>query len=61
MGFDDKGPWTVCHEDGRGIESDDFNHDVHLSIVGDFGSDAERFAYAQGLAEVLNKHNEGKE
>lgn len=58
--FNDKGPWTVSNKEGRSIESDDFTHDVMLSIGGDFESDEQRYAYAHGLANVLNKHNKGK-
>lgn len=57
--FSDKGPWTVCNPEGYAIESDDFTHDVILRIHGDFESDEQRRAYAQGLADILNKHNEG--
>lgn len=52
----DKGPWIVS-ECGRGIESDDFTHDVHLQIVGDFYSDEQRKAYADNLAKKLNTPN----
>ena len=58
MGFSDKGPWTT-NLDGKYIQSDDFTHDVILRIGGDFESDEQRRAYAQGLADILNKHNEG--
>lgn len=56
MGFDDKGPWVVQCQCGSCIESDDFTHDVILRICGDFESDEQRFAYAQGLADLLNKY-----
>jgi hypothetical protein len=45
---------------GRTIESEDFTHDAILSVGGDFGSNEERFSYAQGLVGLLNKHVEGK-
>lgn len=56
-GFDDKGPWSVPDMTGLVIESDDFTHDVILRIHGDFESDEQRHAYAQGLADLLNKHS----
>ncbi len=49
----DKGPWTVS-ADGRRIESDDFTHDVALTVGGDFYDDAQRLAYSQALAARLN-------
>ena len=55
--FSDKGPWQLSAYDGRSIESDDFTHDVTLAIHGDFESDEQRRAYAQGLADLLNKHS----
>ena len=55
MEFKDKGPWIVASETGHKIESDDFTHDVTLTISGDFGSDADRVEYAKGLCDVLNK------
>jgi len=60
MMFSDKGPWSVPDMTGLVIESDDFTHDVILRIHGDFESDEQRYAYAHGLADVLNKHNKGK-
>lgn len=58
MEFKDKGPWIVASETGNKIESDDFTHDVTLTISGDFGSDADRVEYAQWLCEILNKQGE---
>lgn len=55
MEFKDKGPWIVVSETGHKIESDDFTHDVTLTISGDFGSDADRVEYAKGLCEILNR------
>ena len=55
MEFKDKGPWQLADSFGFAIESDDFTHDVRLKICGDFGSDADRVKYAQGLCDVLNK------
>jgi len=48
----DKGPWDVA-KDGRTIYSDDFEHDAHLSIHGDFSSDEERKKYADWVADAL--------
>ena len=59
-GFADKGPWQLSAYDGRSIESDDFTHDVTLAIHGDFESDEQRRAYAQGLADLLNKYGAGE-
>lgn len=59
-GFDDKGLRSVSSADGFFIESDDFTHDVTLRIHGDFESDEQRCAYAQGLADLLNKHSGSK-
>lgn len=51
----DKGPWKTCIRMGRDVVfSDDFEHDVTLTIGGDFGSTEEREAYARWLAETLN-------
>ena len=58
-GFDDKGPWTT-NLDGKCIHSDDFTYDVILRIGGDFESDEQRRAYAQGLADLLNKYGAGE-
>jgi hypothetical protein len=49
----DKGPWR-CAKDGRRLYSDDFTHDVHLAIFGDFGSDEARLRYAARLVWFLN-------
>ena len=49
----DKGPWSVS-SDGCTIGSDDFTHDVHLRVTGDFSDDAERKAYSENLAKKLN-------
>lgn len=49
----DHGPWTVS-EDGRVIQSDDFTHDVALTVSGDFASNADRRAYSEELAKRLN-------
>jgi hypothetical protein len=53
----DKGPWSVASTQGSfaRIESDDFRRDVTLIVSGDFADDAERLAYCEWLAGVLNK------
>lgn len=51
---EDVGPWTVS-DDGRNIYSDDFHFDVHLSVHGDFATDADRVAYSKRLVERLNR------
>lgn len=58
IGFNDKGLWSVPDMTGLVIESDDFTHDVTLRIYGDFESDEQRRAYAQGLADLLNEYRE---
>jgi hypothetical protein len=51
----ESGPWSAsCHEGRWSIESDDFEHDVVLWILGDFGSDEVRAAYAHEIARRLN-------
>jgi len=52
----DKGPWNTSR-DGRGIESDDFTHDVVLRVMGDFYNDEQRVAYSKNLAEKLNHYD----
>lgn len=47
----DKGPWTV--EDGLVLFSDDFTHDVTLSISGDFGI-GQKEDYMKQLCDFLN-------
>jgi hypothetical protein len=48
----DKGPW---HAGVTAVYSDDFTHDVHLTIHGDFADDNQREEYAKGLALMLNR------
>jgi hypothetical protein len=48
----DKGPW---HAGVTAVYSDDFTHDVHLRIHGDFADDNQREEYAKGLALMLNR------
>lgn len=52
----DKGPWSAGQtSDHRAyVSSDDFKHDVLLRIDGDFGSQAEKMEYAEGIAQQLN-------
>lgn len=53
----DKGPWTVCdtrHPEVY-VESDDFNHDVSLRVLGDFADFSQRKAYAEYLAAALTR------
>lgn len=49
----DKGPWTPS-DDGRHIQSEDFEHDVTLRVSGDFATDEDRIAYTKWLAAKLN-------
>lgn len=51
----DKGPWEVRRViGGWEVWSDDFDHDVALSITGDFEDDVERRKYAEWLCAKLN-------
>ncbi len=55
----DKGPWSIYKEGGMTrqfmqIASEDFTHDVILTIYGDF-DDQSRKQYAEWLISVLNK------
>ncbi len=52
-GEHDKGPWNVS-EDGRFLYSDDFTHDVRITIGGDFYNDEQRKKYADNMAKKLN-------
>lgn len=53
----DKGPWQVVGEgftsDSCAIHSDDFDHDVLLTLNGDFGDAQTKRAYAEGLVATL--------
>lgn len=53
----DKGPWKVRKVLDRAVylESDDFERDVSLAIIGDFGTEEDQNEYAQWLCDVLNK------
>lgn len=53
----DEGPWRAGVnklDDRHFVESDDFKHDVRLYVDGDFGTDEEKRAYTEGLAQQLN-------
>ena len=52
-GENDKGPWHAS-DDGRHLYSDDFTHDVRITIGGDFYDDAQRKRYADNIANKLN-------
>lgn len=49
----DLGPWELS-EDGKHLYSDDFTHDVKLTVDGDFYGDNDRLAYTKRLAQQLN-------
>lgn len=52
----DSGPWSVFFgADGKliGVQSDDFEHDVHLVVRGDFSGE-QKLEYCEWLAESLN-------
>lgn len=52
----ERGPWRAATTDsGVWLFSEDFTHDVSLHVKGDFASDAQKFAYAEMLAERLNR------
>lgn len=56
----DRGPWQLFYgappeRKLKGVISDDFEHDVHLEVKGDFTDDAEKLAYCQSLLIVLNR------
>lgn len=51
----ENGPWRVSESNGRvSIISDDFTHDVALSLSGDFGSREMKIAYAEQVAKALS-------
>ncbi len=57
----ESGPWrTVIDEDKRDINimSDDFHHDVMLTIDGDFKDLDQKREYAEEIARRLNKGND---
>lgn len=54
----DRGSWRVVFGDkGRSIHiaSDDFKHDVWLTLSGDFASEDDRVRYANMIANRLNE------
>lgn len=52
----ERGPFSCkADEHGASLYSDDFNHDVTLRVMGDFGSAHSREQYAAFLADVLNR------
>lgn len=54
----DKPRFSVHVTQGRGdvyIDDDVFHYDASLRLMGDFPSDAEMLAYAQAVADALNK------
>lgn len=58
----DKGPWSIfTGSSGKllGVISEDFEHDVHLEVKGDFRDDMEKLAYCEWLRNKLNE--KGKE
>ena len=61
----DAGPWKV-HPPVKGcddwhVASDDFSRDVWLQVSGDFKDDADRLAYCEWLAGVLNAATASRE
>ena len=53
--IEEKGPWAVVFGNGNTyIESDDFTHDAHLYVRGDFESAEQKVAYAEEIARRLN-------
>ena len=52
----DKGPWEVQNRPPNEIVlfSDDFKHDVMLSIKGDFYGEEDKLLYMQKLCDFLN-------
>ncbi len=59
--IEEKGPWAVVFGNGNTyIESDDFTHDAHLYVRGDFESAEQRVAYAEEIARRLNTFAEAQ-
>lgn len=53
----DNGPWSAWSNEetgSAGIQSDDFTHDVYLTVYGDFEYHEQKLQYAEYLASVLN-------
>lgn len=56
--MNDDGFWSVYfnpHNNDINLYSNDFTHDVKLSMDGDFASYDEKVAYAKNICERLNK------
>jgi len=52
---EDVGPWRIVDEtNGATLYSEDFEHDVTISITGDFADGAQRMAYAENVARRLS-------
>ena len=51
----DAGPWSLV---GHVIQSDDFEHDVYLTVNGDFYSTEQKRAYMNALISKLNTTKE---
>lgn len=57
IAVNENGPWRVIELNDRfSIVSDDFTHDVALSLSGNFSSTEQRRAYAQEVAKALNTY-----
>ena len=57
----DSGPWSARYDESTRevyVESDDFAHDVTLTVNGDFRHRAEKMKYADWLARRLNAGKE---
>lgn len=60
---EDEGPWTVevWQEPGKTptvvVSSDDFRHDASLVVTGDFWDLEQKKAYAQLIADKLNRRD----
>lgn len=60
MTFKDKGPWSAVITEINGkrcvrLYSDDFTHDVALTVGGDFATIDDKLEYATELANFLNE------
>jgi len=56
----DKGPWEIYWETtfpptAGGVVSDDFEHDVVLTISGDFADESDKLEYCEWLRNKLNQ------
>ena len=51
----ERGPWKpIRYQNSVYLLSDDFHHDVHMTISGDFGSPEQKYQYAREIANRLN-------